>query len=36
MVTKHEKIINYIKTIPVGNKLSVRNIAKEMLSLIHI
>ena len=30
MVTKHEKIINYIKTIPVGNKLSVRNIAKEM------
>lgn len=30
MATKHEKILNYIGTIPVGNKLSVRRIAKEM------
>lgn len=30
MATKHEKILNYIETIPVGNKLSVRRIAKEM------
>lgn len=30
MTSKHEKILNYIETIPVGNKLSVRQIAKEM------
>lgn len=30
MATKHEKILNYIETLPIGNKLSVRTIAKEM------
>lgn len=30
MATKQEKIINYIETLPIGNKLSVRTIAKEM------
>lgn len=30
MTTKHEKILIYIETLPIGNKLSVRSIAKEM------
>ncbi|WP_062532812.1 DRTGG domain-containing protein [Jeotgalibaca dankookensis] len=30
MVTKHEQIIQYIETLPVGEKLSVRSIAKNM------
>lgn len=30
MTTKHEKIIQYIETLPVGDKISVRQIAKDM------
>lgn len=30
MVTKHEKIIQYIESLPVGDKISVRQIAKDM------
>ncbi|MEL3961995.1 DRTGG domain-containing protein [Lysinibacillus endophyticus] len=30
MSTKHEKILQYIETLPVGDKISVRQIAKEM------
>lgn len=30
MATKHEKIIQYIETLPVGDKISVRQIAKDM------
>lgn len=30
MATKHEQIIQYIETLPVGEKLSVRSIAKNM------
>lgn len=30
MATKHEQIINYIDSLPVGEKISVRQIAKEM------
>lgn len=30
MSTKHEKIIQYIESLPVGDKISVRQIAKEM------
>lgn len=30
MATKHEQIIQYIETLPVGEKLSVRSIAKKM------
>ena len=29
--TKHEKILQYIESLPVGDKISVRQIAKEML-----
>ena len=31
MSTKHEKILQYIESLPVGDKISVRQIAKEML-----
>ncbi|QDP99755.1 CBS domain-containing protein [Lysinibacillus fusiformis] len=30
MSTKHEKILQYIESLPVGDKISVRQIAKEM------
>lgn len=30
MSTKHEKILRYIESLPVGDKISVRQIAKEM------
>lgn len=30
MATKHEKILNYIESLPIGDKISVRQIAKEM------
>ncbi|MBM7554972.1 DRTGG domain-containing protein [Thalassobacillus pellis] len=30
MATKHEQILDYIETLPVGNKISVRQIAKEL------
>lgn len=30
LVTKHEKIIQYIESLPVGDKISVRQIAKDM------
>lgn len=30
MATKHEQILNYIESLPVGDKISVRQIAKEM------
>jgi predicted transcriptional regulator len=30
MATKHEQIIQYIETMPVGEKLSVRTIAKNL------
>ena len=30
MATKHEQIIQYIETLPVGEKLSVRTIAKNL------
>lgn len=30
MTTKHEKILTYIKSLPVGDKISVRQIAKEL------
>ena len=30
MATKHEQIIQYIESMPVGEKLSVRTIAKNM------
>ena len=30
MTTKHNKIINYIEAFPIGQKLSVRKIAKEL------
>ncbi|UQW96494.1 DRTGG domain-containing protein [Rummeliibacillus sp. G93] len=30
MATKHEKILQYIESLPVGDKISVRQIAKEM------
>lgn len=30
MGTKHEQILNYIESLPVGDKISVRQIAKEM------
>jgi len=30
VVTKHEKIIQYIESLPVGDKISVRQIAKDM------
>lgn len=29
-ITKHEQILNYIQTLPVGTRISVRNIAKEL------
>ncbi|WP_297991612.1 helix-turn-helix domain-containing protein, partial [uncultured Anoxybacillus sp.] len=29
-ITKHEQILQYIETLPVGEKISVRQIAKEM------
>lgn len=31
MATKHEQILEYIETLPVGEKISVRRIAKELL-----
>ncbi|WPC08714.1 DRTGG domain-containing protein [Globicatella sp. PHS-GS-PNBC-21-1553] len=30
MATKHEQILQYIKSLPVGNKISVRGIAKKL------
>ena len=30
MATKHEQIIQYIETLPVGEKISVRGIAKQL------
>lgn len=30
MATKHEQILTYIDSLPVGEKISVRRIAKEM------
>lgn len=30
MLTKHERILQYIESLPVGDKISVRQIAKEM------
>ncbi|MFV9511205.1 DRTGG domain-containing protein [Tepidibacillus sp. LV47] len=30
MATKHEKILQYIESLPIGHKISVRQIAKEM------
>lgn len=30
MSTKHEQLLNYIESLPVGNKISVRQIAKEL------
>lgn len=30
MATKHEKILEYIKSLPVGSKISVRKIAKQL------
>lgn len=30
MATKHEQILNYIESLPVGDKISVRQIAKVM------
>lgn len=30
MATKHEQILDYIETLPVGEKISVRSIAKEL------
>ncbi|MFX8055414.1 helix-turn-helix domain-containing protein, partial [Acinetobacter baumannii] len=29
-ITKHEQILQYIESLPVGEKISVRQIAKEM------
>ena len=30
MATKHDKILSYIETLPVGEKISVRGIAKTL------
>lgn len=30
LVTKHEQILDYIESLPIGNKISVRQIAKEL------
>ena len=30
MKSKHQKILEYIKSLPIGSKISVRQVAKEL------